>query len=78
MYIQQNATIAKLTLADDAQSINIDMTITYVVEGADKMPPASTGCTINLDLTTGDRSTMVAELNTKTAQWFSDNFNPAP
>ena len=66
---------SKVSLADDNLSISVDMTITYGIEGAEKMQPSSVGCTIELSLEIGERNTLVSELETKTAEWFEENFN---
>lgn len=65
-----------INLSEDSSSINIDVTIIYNLEGESKLQDSSVGTTINLSLSEGERSTMVAELQTKTTEWFNTNYNP--
>ena len=76
MYIIKSQTINAIKLAEDLKSVNLDFTLTYNLEGETKLPDGSVGNTITLSLETGERSTMVDEMNTKINEWFKNNYNP--
>lgn len=75
MYTITHSFISNIKLGADGNSVDIDMTIQFIFDGADKTTPSSTGCTINLDLKIGERNTMLSELNDKTEEWFNLNYN---
>jgi len=70
-----NTEISRITLSEDNSTLAVDMTLWYNVAES-KLQDSTTGCTITLDMTTGERATMKAELDTKVLEWFNKKFNP--
>ena len=68
-------TLNGIYLSEDKKELRCDMTISYIADGADKTQPSSVGCSIMLSME-GERSTMDAELQEKTIEWFQTTFNP--
>lgn len=76
MYIIKSTSISGITLSSDEKSIDINQAITFNKEGETVLPDGNTGNTVNLSLETGERNTMLAELQSKTTEWFNSKFNP--
>ena len=76
MYIIKGSpTTNSIKLAEDSKSVDINFTLLFNLEGETKLPDASVGDKVNLSLETGERSTMVEELNEKINEWFQTNYN---
>ena len=75
MYIIKSKTINGIKLSEDLKSVNLDFTIFYNIDGESKLPNGSIGDTITLSLETGERNTMVSEMETKIIEWFNLKFN---
>lgn len=64
--------ISVISLSEDKKSVNVDMSIYGEYKNGIVTLPINTGTTINLPLILGEQ--LPAELETKTIQWFNENY----
>jgi hypothetical protein len=75
-YAIKSTFINKITLSEDSLSISVGVTVNFNAKEESKMADSSIGTTIVLSLKDGERNTLAQELNSKTLEWFNENYNP--